>query len=295
MVFYGNEMFAGDTAKLFNFRMNYLHYEQFRFGWKWEGDATHGSYGAAFSLLSGDDNLYINGTSTGLYTAPDGSYLQLPLGMNVFESDTARKKYFSQNGMGVSADIFYELPYLFAKKPGRITFALNDLGFIRWNANSLHYAVDSFYTFSGITVDNLVHLDSNVFSSANTNHLIQSNAKVERAVYQRYIPATLDIHTYTFYGRNFHFEKGFKYYFNTSAFPYFYTKFHFVFRAFRNKNLFHLMYVAGYGGFGKFHSGIELYFESQKYSVALADNYLFSGIAQTSYGMGCYVKLTRKF
>ncbi len=127
-IFYGNKMFEGDTAKLWNFRANYLHYEQFRFGWKWNGDATHGSYGIAFSLLSGDQNLYLDGSSGGLYTAPGGSYLTLPLRMDVFQTDTAKRNYFSQNGMGFSTDLFYEMPFTFFKHASKITFAINDLG-----------------------------------------------------------------------------------------------------------------------------------------------------------------------
>ncbi len=147
--------------------------------------------------------------------------------------------------------------------------------------------------FSGIEVKDLIHLDSNAFSKGNTNHLINAHAKVQRETYQRAIPTTLDIHTKTFYGKNFAFEKGFKYYFNTSAFPYFYVKLHFIFG--RNKN-YHATYVAGYGGFGKFHSGAELYFDfAKKYSLALADNFLFTSVSQPSYGIGTYVKLVRKF
>ncbi|MBI3502822.1 MAG: hypothetical protein HY063_13605 [Bacteroidetes bacterium] len=293
VIFYGNKIFEGDTAKLWNSRVNSLHYQQFRFGWKWDGDAAHGSYGFAFSLLSGDQNLFIDGNTQGLFTADDGTYLTLPLRMDVYQSDTAKTKFFSQNGMGLSTDFFYELPYTFMRKPGRITFAVNDLGFIRWNNNSLHYAVDSFYYFSGLTVKDLVHLDSNAFSSSNTNHLMNRNAKIQRGFYSRYIPATLDIHTKTSYGKTFAVEKGFKYYFNTSAYPYFYLKFHFNFG---RKQNFHVAYITGYGGFGKFHAGLETYFDlGKKYSVHLADNYLFSGIAQTSYGMGAYAKLVRKF
>ena len=293
LVFYGNKMFEGDTAKLWNFRANLMHYEQFRFGWKWEGDASHGSYGAAFSLLSGDKNIFLDGSTAGLYTAPDGTYLTLPLRMDVFQTDTAKTKYFSQNGMGLSADLFYEMPYVFWKKPARITFAISDLGFIRWNNNALHYAVDTFYTFNGITIDDLVHLDSNAFSSSNTNNIIDRNAKIERGFYNRYIPCTLDIHTKTLYGKTFAVEKGFKYYFNTSAFPYFYFKFYFNFG--RTQNI-HVAYITGYGGFGKFNAGLETNFDFAKhYSIALADNYLFSGIAQTAYGMGLYLKLVRKF
>ncbi len=293
LIFYGDTIFAGDTAKLGNFRAHFLRYQQFRFGWKWKGDATHGSYGVAFSLLSGDQNLFIDGNTSGLFVEKDGKSSTLPLRMDVYQTDTAKTKYFSQNGMGLSTDLFYEMPYVFWKKPGRITFAISDLGFIRWNNNSLHYAVDTFYAFNGITVDDLVHLDSSAFSSSNTNNIIDRNAKIERGFYSRYIPCTLDIHSKTLYGKTFAVEKGFKYYFNTSALPYFYLKLYF--NVGKKQNI-HFAYIAGYGGYGKLNSGMEAQFDLGKhYSIALAGNYLFSGISQTSYGMGLYVKLVRRF
>lgn len=293
VVFYGNKMFAGDTAELGNFRMNALSYQQFRFGWEKEGDMHHGSYGFAFSLLSGENNLYLNGCTDGLYTAADGSHLSLPLQLQADITDTSKTGWFAQNGMGLSTDLFYEMPYMAGKKPGRITFALTDLGFIRWSKNSLHYEIDSAYYFDGVTVDDLMNIDSNAFSPTNTEDILDRNSDVNSWFYVTRIPCTLDIHTNTQYGRQFAVEKGFNYFFNTSASPYFYLKFHFTLG--RKRNI-RFSYTTGYGGYGRFHSGAEANIAvTSKCSVHVLDDYLFSGIAQISYGKGLFLKLIRKF
>jgi len=293
LVFFGNKIFAGDTAKVGNFRFNNLHYEQLRFGWKWGGDFSHGSYGFAFSLLSGDQNQYIDGNSSGLFTSANGSYLAFPLTMSVYQTDTAQTKYFSQTGMGMSVDLFYEMPYVVWNKPGRITFAANDLGFIGWNNNSLHYEVDSFYYFSGIEVEDLVHLDTNALAPSNTENIINRNADISKEKYSTRIPCTIDIHTRSYYGNQISFEKGIILMLNTSAKPYYFAKLHFLLG---RKKVFDLSYTFGYGGYGKFNAGIEAKVEFAKsYSIHIVDNYLFSGISRESYGMGLSVKLTKKF
>lgn len=293
VVFYGNKAFAGDTAELGNFRMNSLAYQQFRFAWEKDGDTHHGSYGFSFSLLSGEKNLYLNGCTEGLYTAPDGSFISFPLQFQADITDTLKTGWFAQNGMGVATDLFYEMPYMVGKKSGRITFALSDFGFIRWSKNSLHYKIDSAYYFDGITVDDILNIDSNAFSSTNTEKILDRNADIKPWFYVTQIPCTVDIHTHTQYGEQFAVEKGFKYFFNTSAFPYFYTKLYFTLG--RKRNI-RFAYTAGYGGYGRFHSGAEARFSlSSKYVFHVYDDYLFSGISQMAYGKGIFLKLSRKF
>lgn len=293
LIFFGNKIFTGDTARIGNFRFSYLHYEQLRFGWAWDGDFSHGSYGFAFSLLSGDQNQYIDGNSLGLYTASNGSYLAFPLTMKVRQTDTSQTKYFSQNGIGMSVDLFYDMPYVVWNKPGRITFAVTDLGFIGWNNNTLHYDVDSSYYFSGIDVADLIHLDTNAIAPSNTENIINNNSDIFKKKYSTYIPCTIDIHTRSYFGKQVSFEKGISWMLNTSAKPYYYAKLHFFLG---RKKAFDLSYVFGYGGYGRFNSGVEVKKEFAKsYSVHIVDNYLFSGIANESYGMGLSIMLRKKF
>ncbi|MBI4930000.1 MAG: hypothetical protein HY841_04495 [Bacteroidetes bacterium] len=291
-LFYGNKMFEGNTAYLGNFSLDFLRYQQFYFGWNWEGNYNHGSYGFAFSLLSGEQNISIKAPTADLFTANDGTYMDLFLQMEVLQTDTSQKKYFSQNGMGLSTDFYYEMPYEFWKKHGRITFEVKDLGFIRWNSNSMKYSVDSSYHYNGIDVNDLFNLDSSS-SLLNIDSAIDRNTKFKKDKFISKIPCTFDIHTKSYYGTTIAIEKGIVWWFNTSAKPYFYAKLHFIVG---RKKTADLAYNIGYGGYGRFYAGIEARIDFAKhYSLHVIDDYLFSGIAQTSYGMGLYVKLVRKF
>ena len=291
-IFYGNKMYAGQTARLGDFSMNLLRYQQFRARWDWKGDFYHGSYGFAFSLLSGDQNVVVTAPTADLFTAADGTYLDFDIAMKVHSTDTSKQKYFSQNGMGVSTDFYYEMPYIAWKKPGKITFEVRDLGVIQWSNKSMQYAVDSSYHYDGIDVSNLFNLDSTT-SPLNIDSVIDKNTTFKTGKYITKIPCTFDVHTKTFYGKQFAFEKGVIFLFNTSSKPYYYAKFHFIFG--RNKPA-DIAYVIAYGGYGRFNAGIEAKFDfAKKYSIHLIENYFFTELSQTSYGMGLYVKLVRRF
>ncbi len=292
-IFYGNKMFAGKTASLGNFSLNFLRYQQVRFGWGWKGDAFHGSYGFAFSLLSGEKNLSVRMPTADLYTADNGTYLDLAVKMKVDQTDTAHKQVFAQNGMGLSTDFYYEMPYVSWNKQGTLHFEVKDLGFIRWSSNSMHYTVDSSYHYEGIAVSDLFNVDT-MLSPLNIDSVIDKNTAFSHRQYSTSIPGLMDVHTKSFYGKQFAFEKGFIWRFNTHAKLYYYAKLHFFMG--RNKTT-DLACLIGYGGYGRFNSGFDFTIDFAKhYSFQLMSDYIFSSVtAQSTPGMGMFVKLVKKF
>ena len=292
-IFYGNKSFAGETAQLGNFQLNFLRYQQFRFGWRWNGDATHGSFGVAFSLLSGEQNTFIKANKADLYTSPDGQFIDFALAMQVQQSDTVHKNYFAQNGMGLSTDFFYEMPYIVWKKAGKIIFEVNDFGFIRWNSNSMTHSVDSSYHYEGVNVNDILNTNGGTLPKLNIDSVINKNTIFERKQYTTKLPFYFNIRTRTWYGKQFSLEKGISFLFNSSAKPYYFLKFHFSTR----KQNAEFCYIVGYGGYGRFNAGLEARVDFAKhYSLHIADNYLFSSVSpQTAYGMGVYLKLVRRF
>ena len=245
-IFYGNKDFAGETAHLGNFQMNFLRYQQFRFGWKWKGDATHGSFGFSVSLLSGEQNTFIKADKADLYTSPDGQYIDLALAMQIQQTDTAHRNYFAENGMGLSTDLFYEMPYIVWNKPGKIYFEINDLGFIRWNSNSMTHSVDSSFHYDGVNVNNILNTNGGTIPKLSTDSMINKNSVFERKQYTTNLPFYFNIRTRTWYGKQFSLEKGISFLFNSSAKPYYFLKFHFSTR----KQKAEFSYIIGYGGYG---------------------------------------------
>ena len=291
-IFYGNKLFTGESALLGNFNFDFLRYQQFRFGWDKKRDTNHG-YGVALSFLNGEQNLSVRVPTADLYTANDGTYMDFSLALDVHQTDSARKKFFAQNGIGASTDFYYEMPYTFWNKTGKVFFELNDLGFIRWNSSSMHYSADSSYHYEGVEIDDLFNLDGTT-TQINIDKVIDKNTRFEKKIYTTNIPFTLKFHTIFYYAKRAAFEYGMMYRINTSSKLYYYTKFHFFVG--REKSI-RLSYILGYGDYGKLHSGLEAKIDFAKYySLHVINNYLFSGITtQSSAGMGLYLKVAGRF
>jgi hypothetical protein len=217
--------------------------------------------------------------------------MDLNIRMDVDRTDTAHSTYFAENGMGMSTDFFYEMPYTCWNKPGKIRLDVKDIGFIRWNSNSMHYHADSSYHYEGVEVADLFNLDSNTFA---IDSVVDKNSTLKRGKYTTYIPGMLDLHTKSFYGKQLAIEKGITWRFNTHAKMYYYAKLHFLMG--RNKTT-DIAYVIGYGGYGRFNSGLDISADIGKhYSFQFMNYYLFSDVtAQATTGMGVYVKFVRKF
>lgn len=291
--FFGNQMFAGETAFLGNFRMNLLRYQQFRLGWEREGDLFHGSWGVAGSLLSGEQNLFINAPVFDLYTEAGGDFIDMNVLMDVYQTDTIRKKMFAQNGFGFSGDLYYKMPYVNGKRYGEFQISVNDLGLISWDVNSHHYHVDTALHYQGVYINDLFGLDSSYFA-LDLEDEMDKYSTTERKRYHTNIPCTLDVHTRTFYGDNFIFEKGASWYLNSYAKLFYYTRFHFLLGARRKSGL---TFLVGYGGYGKFRSGLEFKAElGRKCTIYLGNGFLISNLAErTATGMGLNAKLLWKF
>ena len=81
-------------------------------------------------------------------------------------SDATNNNLISFNGMGASADIFFETPY--KSKLGKksiLTVSANNIGFIHWNNKSIQYSSDSSLRFIGYKIKN-----NKLFSFLNSSY-----------------------------------------------------------------------------------------------------------------------------
>ena len=211
--------------------------------------------------------------------------------MQVQKPDPALKKFFAQNGMGTSMDLFYELPYRIGKRYGKFAVEVNDLGIIQWKSSSMSYSVDSSYHYDGINVNDIFN-SHGAFPSLNIDTIIKKHTSFERKQYITNLPFTLHIHTQAWHGKYVLFEKGISFLFNSSAKPYYYIKTYY----YNKKQNIGFACTIGYGAYGRFNAGLEAKINfSKHYSILFADNYLLPGTSQSACGMGMYLKLTRRF
>lgn len=283
VAFFGNAAFAGSVASLGNFRVNYLRYQQVQFGLDWDADSTHRAHGFAISLLKGEEHFQLDVKRGDLFTAADGSFIDLDTKLQTFQSDTAQKGPGAFNGIGVSGDVYWEFPYITWYHGGVLAVSLYDLGFIAWNKRSMNHRLDSAFHFEGVEVDNLFDLQQGTFPQTNPDSVWKNNLHYATGAYVTWLPAILSITATTYYGKKFIVEKGINYRFNANARPFYYGSF--------SWNISQRI-LAGinvsYGGYGRFNSGLEAEFKiARRYKLNIHSFYLSGmGLPDKTGGLG---------
>ncbi|MEO5643195.1 MAG: DUF5723 family protein [Bacteroidia bacterium] len=174
MAFEGNRAFKGQTANLDDTKLTYLHWQQLQFEAKFyspdkKSDATFG-----FSVLNGQQLQEINIRTGSVYTASDGSAVDVGANAAWFQSDTAHTKTGSKNGSGSCFNFRFNA-YLgdsAARYKSQFSFMVQDIGFIRWNANSLVYAVDTNVHYTGVDASSVLINDGNFTGIPDSDSLI---------------------------------------------------------------------------------------------------------------------------
>ena len=117
------------------------------------------------SYLKGNHNINLNIYEGNLYTADYGEYIDISYNINGFITDTSNISLFKNNGNGLAVDLALQFDY----KEYEVNLYLEDLGFIKWNKNSISLAADSTFTYNGINVDDIFNYNDSIFNNSITN------------------------------------------------------------------------------------------------------------------------------
>lgn len=158
LIFYGNAMFAGQSADLSPLNMYNVNYQTLYAGAKKTvGKKQNILLGARIGFVRGGRLQKIHSKNVSQFTAADGSYLTLNGKFDVaYTDDSLYSAVPPMNGAGLSTDYFFSI------KGKRSEFAVEllDVGFIRWN-NVVTYTGNGSYTYDGVQVN----LGGNGFSA----------------------------------------------------------------------------------------------------------------------------------
>lgn len=291
LMFYGNQMYRGKTADMSNCSLNALRFQEVKFGAIMHHVDSVGKIGVSLSLLNGEQLFYIKtNNNSGLYTSEDGSELVFNSNFNMALSDTNNRRLGAFNGIGASADIFFETPYKSAG--GRkclLTVNANNIGFIHWWKNSVQYSSDSSLRYTGYNIRNINDLKDSTISRINGDSLLRdlTNARTEN--FNVNIPTNLVILNRIYFGKSFCLGTGFRYIFNANYRPYI-----FVEPELSHKNVSFSLHV-GYGGYVNLNVGASVTWNSKHWFVRLGSNSLQGYFApKTAYGQGIFVTLAKK-
>lgn len=169
IVFYGNSMFAGKTADLSGFSLNYTDYQKIKFG-LFRRFLAHNNltFFSAISIVNGVNNYSIRFNDAHISTSEDGEYLNLDANYD-YRSTKAADSTGNGRGIGFSTD--FMLSYRFVKSQITISLTLEDAGTVYWNDQSTLVNHDTSISYTGVDITSLFDLGSANFNSFSIDSL----------------------------------------------------------------------------------------------------------------------------
>lgn len=291
LMFYGNQSYKGKTADLSNCSVNALRFQEAKFGVMMHQVDSVGKIGVSVSFLKGEQLFYIKtNKNSSLYTSEDGSEILFNSNFNMALSDTNNKRLGGFNGIGASADLFFETSYKSRLgKKSVLTVNANNIGFIHWWKNSVQYSSDSTLRYTGYNIRNISDLKDSTFNRINKDTLVTDLANARREDFNVNIPTNLVIINKIMFTNSFNLSVGFRHIFNANYLPYV-----FIEPEFRYKNMLFCLHT-GYGGYVKLNVGASITWNSEAWFVRLGSNSLQGYVApKSAYGQGLFLSVAKK-
>jgi len=291
LMFYGNAMYKGAFADLSNCNVNALRFQEAKFGFMMHKVDSIGKIGVSLSLIKGEQLFYIKTyDNSGLFTSADASHLSFSSNFNMALSDTGNKRLGGFNGIGASADIFFETPFKSSiGKNCLLTVNANNIGFIHWWKNSVQYSSDSVLNFSGYTVRNIYDLKDSTISRINGDSLVRQLSNARREDFNVNIPTNLVIINRLYLNSAWSAAVGFRHIFNANYRPYIFLE-----PEYKHKNLTFALH-AGYGGYVKLNVGASVTWSSPGWYLRVGSNSLQGYLLPKSvYGQGLFLSFAKK-
>lgn len=294
LMFYGNKPFLDKTANFTGTNINALRFQEIKVGVVMHKVDTSAKIGVSISFVKGEQLFYIKaGKNSSLYTNADGTELVFQSNFNMAISDTARKKnLLALNGIGASADIFFETPY--KSRIGKLsilTVNANNIGFIHWMDNSVQYSSDSTLKFEGYHINNILDLKDSTLNKINTDSALQKATNARKESFNTNIPTNLLLVNKIYFGKkDFALNSGFRYMFHSNYKPYL-----FIESEYTIKNKITVCAHIGYGGYTRINLGLSLVYNGKGWYAKLGSNSLQGFIApKTAYGQGLFFSVAKK-
>lgn len=292
LMFYGNQSYKGLTANLGGSNVNALRFQEVKFGAILHKFDSVAKIGMSLSFIKGEQLFFLKAhENSSLFTSGDGSELVFNSNFSMAISDTSNKKITSFNGIGASADIYFETPY--KSKVGKKSVLIvnaNNIGFIHWRNNSVQYNSDSTLHFKGYQVNNILDLKDSTLNRINSDSLLRSLTNARKEPFNVNIPTNLLIINKIYFGTGaFCLSTGFRHIFNANYIPYI-----FIEPEYKVKNVTFSLHT-GYGGYVRLNVGASASWSSKGWFLRLGSHslqgYLFPNGPS---GQGLFFSIAKK-
>lgn len=292
LMFYGNQTYKGATADLSNCNVNALRFQEVKFGAMMHKVDSVGKIGVSVSFIKGEQLFYIKtGNNSSLYTSADGSELLFNSDFSMALSDTNHRDLTTFNGIGASADIYFETTY--KSKIGKRSVLManaNNIGFIHWQNKSVQYNSDSVLRYTGYNIKSIFDLKDSTLKQINSDSLLRNLTNARTEDFNVNIPTNLVIINKVFFSEKFSAALGFRYIFNANYKPYAFLE-----PEYRYKKVSFALH-AGYGGYVRLNVGASFTWNNKNWFMRIGSNSLQGYLVpKSAFGMGLFATIAKKF
>jgi hypothetical protein len=174
IAFKGNRAFKGETANLGNTHLTQMHWQQAQVEAKFNAPDGNSDVTFGYSAINAQQLQEINLHEATIFTASDGSALDVNTQAEYFSSDTNETKTGVRNGSGSAFNFRFNAYFGDTSKHYRsqLSFMVQDLGFIHWNESSLVYSVDTNMHYTGVDASQLIVNGGTITGVPNSDSLI---------------------------------------------------------------------------------------------------------------------------
>ena len=292
LIFDGNKQFAGETIDISGFNYSYFTYQELRVGFinHKKNKAKVAKRGVVLSVIKAEEFQDITVSRGTIFVEELGREITLDLNYAYNQSDTANQGFSAVNGLGVATDLFTQF---FLKNGDKISLAIEDLGFIYWNNQSINNAADSVFNYEGIFIGNVFDLNDSLLTDISRDSIIDNIAVVNQKTSSSIaIPASLNVSYTKYFNKKLRINMGFYHKILANYFPLIYTNTYYHF----SKSIAMKAHIS-YGGYGKLNTGLAIgTFINNKYTIFVGSNNIEGFlIPQSSYANNGYLGLKIAF
>jgi hypothetical protein len=292
MAFFGNKMFEGKTANIGGTTVNHFKFQEVKLGFIWDHIDTTAKVGFSVSYLKGQNLFQVNTGTSSVYTTTDASEIYLNMHGSFTTSDTSKNKqgYGAFNGNGASAEFFADMPYTSKLGESKFYVAVNNLGFIRWNQNTMNLNFDTNYIYRGVTVNNLFAVSDSSLKQLSKDSLYKKIVHTSMQRKSVNLPTSFFIVHSIKFSELFTLNNGFRHVFQGNYVPYIFAE-----GVFKIHKKFTATLHVGVGGYGKLTTGINLEYKLNSWYIRMGSNALQGYIApKQTLGQGLFFSLSKK-
>ena len=183
LTFFGNAAYEYKTASLAPSEYEQVRYQTFGFGVEEKRSRSF----IQLELVNGQSLRAAVIDRADLFTGTDGRFLELSIDGTYQRSDTTDDGIGRSHGLGGALSAEFNRTMTIRHHSFPLTFGVQDLGFIAWNANSLRLSKDTVIHYEGMHVADVLDLNGALSGSADLKDTLALN--YQRGGFLRALPA----------------------------------------------------------------------------------------------------------